>query len=82
MSHLLGRHQPPQQLCAQGLGCRHRVLRVIEQTARAYLNNPDLVERLRRGLPLRRDDPAAWYEGGDAGYIDVLDDRLVLHQLS
>jgi len=36
---------------------------------RAFIANPDLVERLRRGLPLAPDDEATWYTGGDAGYL-------------
>ena len=36
---------------------------------RAYISNPDLVERLRQGLPLAPDDQATWYVGGDAGYL-------------
>lgn len=38
---------------------------------RAFLNNPDLVERLRLDVPLREADPATYYEGGDRGYIDA-----------
>lgn len=37
---------------------------------RAYLANPDLVERLRRRLPLAESDPATYYTGGDAGFLD------------
>ncbi|WP_433528846.1 alkene reductase [Micromonospora sp. CA-263727] len=37
---------------------------------RAYLANPDLVERLRLGLPQREHDPATMYAGGTAGYLD------------
>jgi N-ethylmaleimide reductase len=36
---------------------------------RAFLANPDLVERLRAHLPLAPDDEATWYAGGDAGYL-------------
>ncbi|WP_428967157.1 beta/alpha barrel domain-containing protein [Micromonospora fluostatini] len=36
---------------------------------RAYLANPDLVERLRQGLPIAAHDEATWYTGGDAGYL-------------
>ena len=36
---------------------------------RAYISNPDLVERLRLGLPLAPDDEATWYQGGDEGYL-------------
>ncbi len=37
---------------------------------RAYLANPDLVERFRTAAPLREADPATYYAGGDQGYID------------
>ncbi|MDF0531878.1 alkene reductase [Tsukamurella sp. 8F] len=37
---------------------------------RAYLANPDLVERLRRRLPLAEADPATFYTGGASGYVD------------
>lgn len=37
---------------------------------RAYLANPDLVERLRADLPLDEADPATYYQGGDEGYLD------------
>ncbi|MFD5508414.1 alkene reductase [Streptomyces sp. NPDC127051] len=36
---------------------------------RAYIANPDLVERLRLGLPLAPVDEATFYQGGDAGYL-------------
>jgi N-ethylmaleimide reductase len=36
---------------------------------RAFIANPDLVERLRQGLPIAEDDPATWYAGGDQGYL-------------
>ena len=36
---------------------------------RAFIANPDLVERLRQDLPLAADDEATWYQGGDAGYL-------------
>ncbi|MEU1279788.1 alkene reductase [Streptomyces sp. NPDC005805] len=36
---------------------------------RAFIANPDLVERLRAGLPLAADDEATYYQGGDAGYL-------------
>ncbi|MBC3841212.1 alkene reductase [Streptacidiphilus sp. 4-A2] len=36
---------------------------------RAFLSNPDLVERLRRGLPLAPVEEAHYYQGGDAGYL-------------
>ncbi|TQM11721.1 alkene reductase [Pseudonocardia kunmingensis] len=37
---------------------------------RAFISNPDLVERLRADLPIAADDQARWYQGGDAGYLD------------
>ncbi|MEV6986796.1 alkene reductase [Sphaerisporangium sp. NPDC051017] len=36
---------------------------------RAYIANPDLVERLRQGLPIAPHDESTWYQGGDAGYL-------------
>ncbi|WP_217143080.1 alkene reductase [Streptomyces sp. AC627_RSS907] len=36
---------------------------------RGFLANPDLVERLRSGLPLAPVDEDTFYQGGDAGYI-------------
>ncbi|MFF5090073.1 alkene reductase [Streptomyces niveus] len=36
---------------------------------RGFLANPDLVERLRAGLPIAPVDPATYYQGGDAGYL-------------
>lgn len=36
---------------------------------RAYLANPDLVERLRADLPLDVADQATYYGGGDEGYL-------------
>ncbi|QES51835.1 alkene reductase [Streptomyces venezuelae] len=36
---------------------------------RAFLANPDLVERLRGGLPITPVDEATYYQGGDAGYL-------------
>lgn len=37
---------------------------------RAYIANPDLVDRIRTGAPWAADDQATWYTGGDAGYLD------------
>lgn len=37
---------------------------------RAYLANPDLTERLRRGAPLNEADAATWYSQGREGYVD------------
>ncbi|MFW5418254.1 alkene reductase [Nocardiopsis sp. CNT-189] len=36
---------------------------------RAFLANPDLVERLRAGLPIDPHDEAAFYTGGEKGYL-------------
>lgn len=37
---------------------------------RPYISNPDLVRRLRDGLPLAEADRATFYGGGAKGYID------------
>jgi N-ethylmaleimide reductase len=37
---------------------------------RAYISNPDLVERFRRGAPWARQDRATFYTGESAGYTD------------
>ncbi|MFD4432189.1 alkene reductase, partial [Nocardia sp. NPDC058497] len=36
---------------------------------RAFLANPDLVERLRNHLPLAPVDESTYYQGGDNGYL-------------
>jgi N-ethylmaleimide reductase len=36
---------------------------------RAFIANPDLVERLRTGLPIAPVDEATFYQGGDSGYL-------------
>ncbi|MEU8942711.1 alkene reductase [Streptomyces goshikiensis] len=36
---------------------------------RAFLANPDLVERLRGGIPLTPVDEATYFQGGDAGFL-------------
>ncbi|MFJ6669524.1 alkene reductase [Actinosynnema sp. NPDC091369] len=36
---------------------------------RAFIANPDLVERLRTGLPIAPADPSTYYQGGDNGYL-------------
>ncbi|MEU0951247.1 alkene reductase [Streptomyces niveus] len=36
---------------------------------RAFIANPDLVERLRGGLPIAPVDEATFYQGGDQGYL-------------
>lgn len=38
--------------------------------AKAFLANPDLVERLRRGAALNEPDPATFYGGDHRGYTD------------
>ena len=37
---------------------------------RLFIANPDLVERLRQGVPLNEGDRATYYGGGAKGYID------------
>ena len=37
---------------------------------RAYIANPDLVARLRKGGPYATGDPATYYGGGAKGYTD------------
>ncbi|MGF6767543.1 N-ethylmaleimide reductase [Paraburkholderia sp. GAS199] len=37
---------------------------------RAYIANPDLVERIAKGAPLATPHSAGWYGGDSAGYID------------
>jgi N-ethylmaleimide reductase len=37
---------------------------------RPFIANPDLVERLRTGAPLAKDDMATWYSRGPEGYTD------------
>ncbi len=37
---------------------------------RAFIANPDLVDRLRMGAPLNPDDMATWYGQGAEGYTD------------
>ncbi|MGC0420057.1 alkene reductase [Embleya sp. AB8] len=36
---------------------------------RAFIANPDLVERLRTGLPIAPTDETTYYQGDDAGYL-------------
>lgn len=36
---------------------------------RAFIADPDLVERLRTGLPTAPVDEVTYYQGGDAGYL-------------
>ncbi|WP_435177803.1 alkene reductase [Actinacidiphila sp. bgisy145] len=42
---------------------------------RAFLTNPDLVERLRARLPLTEVDESAYYQGGDEGYLTYTSHR-------
>lgn len=37
---------------------------------RPFIGNPDLVERLKSGAPLAKDDPRTWYSQGPEGYVD------------
>ncbi len=37
---------------------------------RAFIANPDLPERIRRGAPLNHPDQATFYGGGPEGYVD------------
>lgn len=37
---------------------------------RDFIGNPDLVQRLQRGLPLAPREPGAWYGSGAEGYTD------------
>jgi N-ethylmaleimide reductase len=37
---------------------------------RPFISNPDLVERLRDGAPLAKDNPRTWYSQGPEGYVD------------
>ena len=37
---------------------------------KAWIANPDLVERIRLGAPLNEADPATFYQGGENGYLD------------
>ena len=37
---------------------------------RPYIGNPDLVDRLRRGIPLVESEKATWYGGDAHGYTD------------
>jgi N-ethylmaleimide reductase len=37
---------------------------------RTFIANPDLPERIARGLQLAKDDPLTWYSQGREGYVD------------
>jgi N-ethylmaleimide reductase len=37
---------------------------------RAFIANPDFVERIGNGYPLAESDPKLWMCSGDKGYID------------
>ena len=43
---------------------------LLDSPGRAYITNPDLVERFGTGAPLREADRENWYQGGDTGYLD------------
>jgi N-ethylmaleimide reductase len=45
---------------------------------RDFLSNPDLPERLRRGLPLNHYDRTTFYYGGSKGYVDYPPHEAVL----
>ena len=45
--------------------------------ARPFIANPDLVERLRRGLPLAEPNPATFYAPGPKGFADGYTDYPV-----
>jgi N-ethylmaleimide reductase len=38
--------------------------------AKPFIGNPDLVRRLREGLPLTASSPETYYQGGPQGYVD------------
>ncbi len=38
--------------------------------ATPFIANPDLVDRLARGIPLTVADPKTFYDGGEHGYTD------------
>jgi N-ethylmaleimide reductase len=38
--------------------------------AKPFIGNPDLVRRLRQGLPLAASSPDTYYQGGPQGYVD------------
>jgi N-ethylmaleimide reductase len=40
---------------------------------RAYIANPDLVERIRHGLELAESDPAGWYGGSSTDGAGLTD---------
>lgn len=42
---------------------------------RAFISNPDLVERMQRGLALTGHDRDHWYAGGDTGYLGFASSR-------
>ena len=68
---------PPEYVAAHGLLCGKSVLVTAAagqgeaiSFARHFIANPDLVERLRQGLPLSKFDRRTLYTAGAAGYND------------
>ena len=43
---------------------------ISSRSDRHFISNPDLPERLRRGLPLIRYDRSTFYGGDARGYVD------------
>jgi N-ethylmaleimide reductase len=58
------------------VAARHHDTADMVAFGRAFIGNPDLVERLRRNMPLVDADPKVYYGGGAQGYTDfpALDD--------
>ena len=52
------------------LDARRRNTADLIAFGRAFIGNPDLVERLRRNAPLVEADPSTYYGGGAKGYTD------------
>ena len=43
---------------------------VLVSFGKPFIGNPDLVRRLREGLPLSASTPETYYQGGPQGYVD------------
>ena len=52
------------------LDARRRNTADLIAFGRAFIGNPDLVERLRCNAPLVEADPSTYYGGGAKGYTD------------